>query len=145
MGQEVHFDAICARTGLPAGEVSALLTFLELAGHVRRRAGDRYLRTIDDTTASCQKIGDQHFSVRAEHTAATETLVQTLIKFVHEHYQGISRKYLQNYLSAYWCHIDRGRWHPGSLLEACLRFGPVRDEELRSFVSPVLVRILPCP
>ncbi len=141
--QEVHFDAICARTGLPAGEVSSLLTFLELAGHVRRRAGDRYLRTIDDKNAPSQKIGNQRSSGWEELSAAAAALVKNVINFVHEHYQGVSRKYLQNYLSAYWCHIDRGRWYPGSLLEACFRFGPIRNDEIRSCISTALVKILP--
>ncbi len=141
--REVHFDAICVRTGLPAGEVSSLLTFLELAGHIRRRAGDRYVRTIDDKSVPSGKIGNPRSGAWPELAAPADALVKAVIDFVHKHYQGISRKYLQNYLSAYWCHIDRGRWHPGSLLQACFRFGPIRNDEIRSCVSTALVKVLP--
>lgn len=43
--EPVHFDFLCERTGMSAGELSATLTMLELAGVVTRHPGDWYSRT----------------------------------------------------------------------------------------------------
>lgn len=42
--EPVHFDVLAERTGMPAGELSATLTMLELAGVVHRVSGDWYNR-----------------------------------------------------------------------------------------------------
>jgi DNA processing protein len=43
-GEPVHFDMLCDQTGMGAGELSATLTMLELAGVVNRLPGDWYAR-----------------------------------------------------------------------------------------------------
>lgn len=43
--EPVHFDLLCERTGMSAGELSATLTMLELAGVVTRHPGDWYTRS----------------------------------------------------------------------------------------------------
>ncbi len=43
-GEPTHFDHLCEQTGMPAGELSATLTMLELAGVVTRHPGDFYSR-----------------------------------------------------------------------------------------------------
>ena len=42
--EPLHFDALCQHTGMEAGELSAVLTMLELAGVVKRLDGDWYSR-----------------------------------------------------------------------------------------------------
>lgn len=42
--EPVHFDALCDSTGMQAGEMSATLTMLELAGVATRMPGDMYVR-----------------------------------------------------------------------------------------------------
>jgi DNA processing protein len=42
--EPVHFDNLSERTGMPAGELSASLTMLELAGVITRHPGDWYSR-----------------------------------------------------------------------------------------------------
>ncbi len=143
-GQEHHFDVLCARTGFSASEVSSLLTFLELAGHVRRLPGERYVRTADDQPRRLREGRVRSNRTRAGMPAEAEILVERVITHVRACYQGVSGKYLQKYLAAYWCHVDRERWHLGSLLEACLRFGRIGNDEIRCYVSPVLVRIPSC-
>lgn len=45
IGREpVHFDVLVEHTGMPAGELAATLTMLQLAGSVHRPAGDWYKR-----------------------------------------------------------------------------------------------------
>ncbi len=143
-GQEHHFDILCARTGLPASEVSSLLTFLELAGHVRRLPGERYVRTVDDQSRQLRDDRLHTNRIRAGITAEAEMLVERVITYVRGHYQGVSRKYLQNYLAAYWCHVDRERWYLGSLLKACFRFGRIRVDEIRAYAPVGLVRMRAC-
>lgn len=46
-----HFDVLCEKTGMPAGEMSATLTMLELAGIVVRQAGDWYSKVTKDNPA----------------------------------------------------------------------------------------------
>lgn len=142
-GQELHFDVLCARSGMPAGQLSAHLTMLELAGHVRRLVGDSYVRAVDDKLGTSGATG-AHNAVCRGLTHEAEMLVACAIKFVREHYHGISRKYVQNYLAGYWCHVDRRRWQLGSLLQACLHSRPIGDDEIRHYVSPALVRIPLC-
>ncbi len=40
--EPIHFDMLCERSGMQAGELSATLTILELAGLVSRETGDWY-------------------------------------------------------------------------------------------------------
>ncbi len=47
--ESIHFDAMVEQSGMSAGELSATLTMLELAGLVTREAGDWYSRQSDVT------------------------------------------------------------------------------------------------
>jgi predicted Rossmann fold nucleotide-binding protein DprA/Smf involved in DNA uptake len=42
--EPIHFDHLIERSGMAAGELSATLTMLELAGVVERLTGDWYTR-----------------------------------------------------------------------------------------------------
>jgi len=42
--EQIHFDTLCERAAMAAGELSATLTMLELAGVVTRHPGDWYSR-----------------------------------------------------------------------------------------------------
>src|SRR5690606_10144194 len=42
--EPMHFDHLCAKTGMQAGELSGTLTMLELAGVVTRHPGEWYTR-----------------------------------------------------------------------------------------------------
>ena len=42
--EPVHFDYLIEKTGMNTGELSAILTMLELAGVVSRLPGDWYVR-----------------------------------------------------------------------------------------------------
>jgi len=48
-GEPVHFDFLCEKSGMGAGELSATLTMLELAGIVTRHPGDWYSRSNNAT------------------------------------------------------------------------------------------------
>lgn len=48
--EPVHFDYLCEKLGMQAGELSATLTMLELAGVIERLPGDWYSRLSATTT-----------------------------------------------------------------------------------------------
>lgn len=49
--EPTHFDVLCEQTGVQAGEMSATLTMLELAGLVTRHPGDWYSRPENSNVA----------------------------------------------------------------------------------------------
>jgi hypothetical protein len=68
--------------------------------------------------------------------------VSQFIGFIAQEFHGISRKCLQLYLASFWCTNDSIRWAPGSLLKACLSHAPIRQEQVKNFVSPTRVLIM---
>ncbi|CAN5610230.1 hypothetical protein BH11CYA1_BH11CYA1_40120 [soil metagenome] len=70
-------------------------------------------------------------------------VIQTAIAYIRTYFQGVSRKYLQLYLTLFWCHSDRLRWTPGTILLACLEHPPISYEAIIAYVSPSAVKIFP--
>jgi DprA winged helix domain len=134
--QPVHFDILCDQTGLPAGTLSAALTMLELAKLVERRGGDYYLRKTKKHSNKGLQAGDS--ATVSEQVAAK---VSEIIDFITATWRGISRKYLQNYVGMFWFFIDKDSCSAASLFDACLRFGPVRYEEMIGYVTRPMVQI----
>jgi DNA processing protein len=54
--EPIHFDHLCFKSGMAAGELSATLTMLELAGIVTRHPGDWYSRSSNATVISQSAI-----------------------------------------------------------------------------------------
>ncbi len=129
--QPAHFDSICQQTKMSAAEMSAALMLLELNGLAKRMPGDRYLRFIPRQSSGSSKSVDK----------STMKIVSTIVDYVRVTFHGVSRKCLQNYLAAHWCHIDRTRWHSGSLLQECIRFRAVSYAEILDYVSPLFLKI----
>lgn len=142
-GEPVHFDVLCQRTGKAASNLSSSLMMLELAGLAKRIAGDRYVRHNPKESEQFYAHAVQS-SLRTEDRLEPTRTVSAIINFVRLNFHHIARKYLQNYLAAYWCHMDRRRWQLGALLQACLRFVHISDDEILDYVSPVMVKVVPC-
>jgi hypothetical protein len=138
--QPVHFDKLFALTGMSAGTLASNLMLLELAGLVERQSGDRYVLA---GTNRIDEVSPDLSGLPGDPGHRTVMMVADSAKFIKYTFGGISRKYLQFYLAAYWCYRDRVRWHKRSLFRACLRFPPIRSEQMMAYVSPGLVRILP--
>lgn len=152
--EPLDFDALCQRARIATNEVSSAITMMELAGVIRRLPGDRYVRCTSEKSAKADiksigidKIGsgddngsDSEWLNHA--TGRTDRTVTAAINFVLINFHGISRKYLQNYLAAYWCHVERARWPFSTLVEACFQYGPVFYRHIVKYVSPTLVRML---
>lgn len=54
--EPVHFDHLCHKSGMAAGELSATLTMLELAGIVTRHPGDWFSRSSHATVISSNSM-----------------------------------------------------------------------------------------
>lgn len=134
----VHVDDLCRRMEKGAGELSASLMILELEGLAKRLAGDRYIRQEGDSRDVVQ------LSLDKEERTKPVKGVSAIIDYVQGRFHRVARKYVQNYLAAYWCYIDRARWKLGALLEACLRHRHISYKEILEYVSPYMVKMVPC-
>ena len=134
--EPVNFDTLCEHAGMPAGELSANLMMLEINGLCTRLSGDRYVRQRPRLIPQLNNLSSK--------AGPAESTIQDIIKFVRLQFHAISRKYLQNYLAAYWCWADRERWNRGALLKACQQSGHIKDKDVLDYVTPAMVKILPC-
>lgn len=139
----ICFDELCELTGLCAGEISAALIMLEMAEIITRGAGDRYaLNKQPSRPASEAQAASE--GGRYELAEKENGLFKQAVKFIESTYQGISRKYLQWYLAAFWCASDRLRWgQTDSLLRACCQSDHISPSDIRDYVSPLLVKLAP--
>ncbi len=128
-GDPVGFDSLSHSSNFNAAELSATLTTLELAGLIEPVAGNRFVR---------RRLILSRTNAKTDQTNAQVDLVP-FFDFIRNTYHGISRKYLQPYLGAFWCFIDRKRWTVGALFRACLKAPRITNTDLLSFVSPLMV------
>ncbi len=71
----------------------------------------------------------------------SKKLQKRLQDFIVENFKGISRKYLQLYMSDYWLSWDRVRWHPGAMLMESLLSPPITYEQILKFVTAPIVLV----
>ena len=134
----ISFDSISQQTGLSAGEISAALTILELNELISCLPGNHYSQPQ-------LKISETSPFGNRDHPQTIENpklILRAFFTFVREHFHGISRKYLQFYVAAFWCHNDRNRWKSNELLSACIRSPRITDSQLLDYVTQPLVKIV---
>jgi DprA winged helix domain len=131
-----HFDVLCAITELEAGPLSAALTMLELDELVERQVGDWYLRK-----APKQSTNPIPTSATASLSQQTEARVSEIVDFITAAWDGISRKYLQNYVGVFWFLMGQSSRQPESLFDACLRSAPIAYRQIIGYVTPAMVKI----
>ncbi len=124
-------DVLCDRTGLGAGDLAAPLLFLELAGTIESQPGNKFVLCIPKL--QCQRAN--------EIPDRLKLLITGISAFIRLKFHGISRKYLQNYLAAYWCQVARTTWCEGSIMKLCLLFHPVSYRDILEYVSPINIKI----
>lgn len=128
----VHFDSLIGCTKLQVGFLSARLIFLEMEGKVKRCGGDWYVirRTSPGLVASASP--DQ------------KKVIDGFFKFIKKNYRGISRRYLQGYLSAFWVFQRSNPWDSYEGWQMCLRSVPHKfKSEIRNYITPLFVKIVP--
>lgn len=133
--EPIHFDSLCERTNMTAGELSVTLLNLEFAQLVTCLPGARY--------SLCAKNPKGVSSLVEESTEALPA-AQDFIEMVQDHWDGISRKYLQPYLAAQWFHVDTTRGDK-ALLDACARAPSITYQDILDYVSPPIVKLKRLP
>lgn len=130
--EALHVDEISNQTNLSESSISAALTLLELNGLVVRLPGDRYERPCSQKQ-SPKKPRDE--------LGMSWTLIDEFIDYVRKYHHGFSRKYLQNYLAAFWCYADREYWNLATFADLCSRSLPITYNDVLEYVSPPHVRV----
>ncbi len=130
--QPASIDQLAVATGLETKVVAAALTMLELAQLIKCGPGDLFIRSTEALVAVLSP---------SPRDANVISEISRAIDFIRRHFHGVSRKYLQNYLAAYWCAVDRARWRKGALFKQCIRSRSRGRTELKLYVSPPTVLI----
>jgi hypothetical protein len=129
--QPVHYDRLFEHTGMGFSRLSASLLMLEMLGLVKNNF-DRYTRVFNSVPATeLQETRAELLSVPPEAKEA----ISRVCDFIKSGYGGVSRKYLQSYIYAFWCALDRRRWGRDQLLEWCAAQRPIKESEVESFVT----------
>jgi predicted transcriptional regulator len=137
LDEPVSFDQLVQIIGSAAFELSAALTCLEINGLILRIAGDRYVRTNSQPQRQSAAIQRCDSKLQNE----SETVANDICSFLGLYFHGISRKYLQPYVAAYWCHRDRTSWSRDALKEACFRSPQISYEQILDYVTPQAVKL----
>lgn len=119
--------------------VSAALANLEVFDVIQRLPGETYQQC-----ALAHLLFGKAAKGSAKELSAMKrrnAFVNEFSSLVKEFYGGISRKYLQNYLSLYWAYIDRDRWKEDTLMNLCVQFPEIGDNEILNYVTPLKARI----
>ncbi|MBX9690260.1 MAG: hypothetical protein K2X27_26340 [Candidatus Obscuribacterales bacterium] len=121
----IQFDELQELTKLSTGTLSAALILLELDGNISSPSRDSYSISEQTTLQSNESK-----------TQIDQELFHSFLQFVRSTFQGISRKYLQNYLYTFACQIQNSLHKEGTILETCLSQNPINYKEIISYVSP---------
>ncbi|MBX9721650.1 MAG: hypothetical protein K2X81_09665, partial [Candidatus Obscuribacterales bacterium] len=124
----IHFDIILEKSMMTFSALVEALTMLELSGKIERLWGDLYVRRIPRPA-----IMDQSEHIQME--------LNDFLDFVRVNFGGISRKYLQLYLAAYWCSSKSIKSSATEVLNLCFRSFPDVNENHYSYTTPLLVHI----
>lgn len=115
-------DSLVSSTGLSSSAVIAAVSMLRLTDAVCLVDGNRVALSVERLKASPAPL-----------SAPVQDSIRQTVKFIKKFFHGVSRRYVQLYLAAYWCFIDRERWTTGAVFAHCCR----TKFQLRSFVSPL--------
>jgi len=126
----LQFGALLGRAKIPVSSLFAVLTVLEIEGKVERLDGDWFVRRKPKTRTN-------------QPTRETSKVIESFLKFIRVNFRGISRKYLQSYLAAFWSHTDRSHWSREATWQTCLASRPVSYRHTREYVTPLWVTLLP--
>jgi hypothetical protein len=132
--EPLSIDSLIQRAKLPTDQCLSVMTMLELKGLAINVGKNRY-------TGVLQKKLKAVTTCALGAGANLQTLISAALDFIKSKFHGISHKYLQYYLAEYWCHVDRDRWLPGSLLRACHESDRVTYKDLLAYESPSELKI----
>jgi len=126
--QPIEFEELYQKSGLTIDKFSSALAMLDMNEVAERHIGDKFSLK---KTKPIMIIGDKEI----------ETIYDFFAYITNFH--GVSRKYLQRYLAAFWTHWGVNRWCRQTLLKTCMKYSRLSRAALLAYVSPKMVRI-PC-
>lgn len=132
-------DQICQSTTLPVSAVASALVILEIEGLIQAHTGGRFSRR---SSADNNNNNNNRKTEEKINPLAAMSLVGRAIDSTLSIRGGISRKYLQIYLAAIWCHFDRRRWSEEKLLLAFLRAPSMSYKDILNYESPPLAEMV---
>jgi transposase-like protein len=127
--QPVSVDQLIAKSGLKIQNALAAVSMLGVVDLVRSLPGDRYVLSTATNGVSSSPSDPQ-----------ISDAVDRAVNFVRRHFHGVSRKYIQIYLAAYWCFIDRARWSNDAWFKQCRLFRQTGRISIDSYVSPLILQ-----
>lgn len=127
---KIHLDEIIIQSQLTYQELILPLFNLERLNLIKRMPADFYICKMKEVSECSSKIG-------VAYSRKTKEQVKEFVDFMHKTFDGISRKYLQNYLALYWCLKDKIVWGNGKLLQACLKAPEIPYREIILYETPL--------
>ncbi|CAN5254762.1 hypothetical protein BH10CYA1_BH10CYA1_50990 [soil metagenome] len=124
--QPIEFDVLYHRSGLSIAKFGAALTMLDINGVAKRHLGDQF--SLKKTTPTTIVSGNE-----------LETIHQFLA--YAKNFHGVSRKYLQRHLAAFWTLWGVNRWSTQTLLQTIMKYGRLSRADILAYHSPKKVRI----
>lgn len=116
-------DDLIVASRLEPKVVIATVSILELTDLATLVSGNRVILSSEGLRAQLPQLDAQ-----------TQIHINQAVWFIKKFFHGVSRRYIQIYVAAYWCFLDRLRWANGAVFEQCCRTSGV---DLETFVSPV--------
>ncbi|MBI2812156.1 MAG: hypothetical protein HYX67_15185 [Candidatus Melainabacteria bacterium] len=126
--QPLEFDILYQRSGLPIAKFGAALAMLDINEIAQRHVGNKF--SLKKTTATIIVSGMEMETIR-------QFLTYT------KNFHGVSRKYLQRYLAAFWTRLGVNRWSRQTLLKTIMKYPRLSRADILAYHSPKKVRI-PC-
>ncbi|CAN5347987.1 hypothetical protein BH11CYA1_BH11CYA1_37910 [soil metagenome] len=107
--------------------------------HPRSELPDETVLDVD----SRRRIDLTNFQLSSSTQQVTVSIaIAAAIAFIRKYFHGVSHKYLQVYLGAFWCHSDRIKWNQGMVLRACLKHQPISYLDLLHYEAPEIRMML---
>lgn len=132
-----HLFDLCKETGLDELDALAALTLLEMSGLIVSLGGN-WFRLPADPRAELEALLSETETVDPR----LQRTIHMLIAIIKKMHHGISRKYLQNYLTIYWCFIDRRRWSGNAIWVAAAAANYPKLKDVVAYVTPEVVRFV---
>lgn len=144
--QPIFIELLREQTGLEFGELMSSLVMLELNGLALRLPGERFVlanrtggRGVDGVDTGLGRAAD---AVRGTSPDVLSEKVQQVAAFIIDVFQGVSRKYLQQYVCVFSHLADLVRWPQGAFLAMCVAADAISKDDIRNYVSPPLIKLV---
>ncbi len=127
---KIHLDNIIQQAQLSYHDLIMPLFNLEQMNLIERHPADYY---------ACKIIVPPECSSRSglAYSRKTKGQVKEFVDFISKKIDGISRKYLQNYLAIFWCLKDKLVWGKDKLFQACLKSPEIPYHQIISYETPL--------